>query len=90
MVNGGNICTAIWNLTLQRYIKKFKAPKIFGKKLLTYTKFLYFCIQITNFKYNKHEEDIVFIDVGLTKAEMDRLSTEQLNRRSKYLSSDEL
>lgn len=36
------------------------------------------------------EEDIIFIDVGLTKAELDRLSTEQLNRRSKYLSADEL
>lgn len=36
------------------------------------------------------EEDILFIDVGLTKAEIDRLSTEQLNRRSKYLSEDEL
>jgi hypothetical protein len=44
---------------MQRYIKKFKAPKIFGKKLLTYTKFLYFCIQITNFKYNKHEKAII-------------------------------
>lgn len=39
---------------------------------------------------NLSEEDIIFIDVGLTKSEIDRLSTEQLNRRSKYLSSDEL
>ena len=35
------------------------------------------------------EEDIIFIDVGLTGAELDRLNTEQLSRRSQYLGEDE-
>lgn len=35
--------------------------KFSGKKLLTYTKNLYFCNQFTYFKENEHEKDTVFI-----------------------------
>lgn len=36
------------------------------------------------------EEDLIFFRTGLTKAEMDRLSNEQHNRRSRYLKPSEL
>lgn len=49
----------IRNNLLQKYNKTLKSPNIFGKKLLSYLYFLYFCIQITDFKYNKHEENII-------------------------------
>lgn len=39
---------------------------------------------------NLSEEDILFFNVGLYPAEFQRLTTEQHNRRSKYLSPSEL
>lgn len=39
---------------------------------------------------NLSEEDILFFNVGLYPAEIDRLETEQHNRRSKYLKPSEM